>query len=76
MVGAPKLGGPLQLTDHNGEAFDSSQLQNKFMLVYFGFTHCPDICPEELDKMSSIIDLVGMSLLPSDYVWDVLTGLE
>lgn len=28
------------------------------MLVYFGFTHCPDVCPEELDKMSSIINMV------------------
>jgi protein SCO1/2 len=29
--------------------------------VYFGFTHCPDICPEELDKMSQMIDLVNAS---------------
>lgn len=60
MVGTPKLGGPLQLTDHNGAPFDSSKLQNTFTLVYFGFTHCPDICPEELDKMTGIINIVGI----------------
>lgn len=57
-VGTPKLGGPIQLTDHNGQPFDSNAIKDKFLLVYFGFTHCPDVCPEELDKMSKIIELV------------------
>jgi cytochrome oxidase Cu insertion factor (SCO1/SenC/PrrC family) len=58
-VGTPKLGGPIKLTDQNGNLFDSTTL-GKFMLVYFGFTHCPDVCPEELDKMSDIMTRVGM----------------
>lgn len=33
--------------------------------MYFGFTHCPDICPEELDKMARIIDLVNTATQPS-----------
>ena len=57
VIGKPKLGGHLFLTDYNGATFDSSKL-NKFMLVYFGFTHCPDVCPEELDKMSAIMRIL------------------
>lgn len=57
VVGTPKLGGPLKLIDQDGKPFDSEVLK-KHMLVYFGFTHCPDVCPEELDKMSSIIQLL------------------
>ena len=36
------------------------------MQVYFGFTHCPDICPEELDKMAQMLDLVSEKLPPSN----------
>ncbi len=38
------------------------------MKVYFGFSHCPDICPEELDKMAQMIDLVNASPLLSSSV--------
>jgi protein SCO1/2 len=58
-VGTPKIGGPLQLFDQNGNPFNSNDIKDKFMLVYFGFTHCPDICPEELDRMGKIIEIIG-----------------
>lgn len=61
-VGTPKLGGPLQLTDQHGNPFDSTKLKDKFLLVYFGFTHCPDVCPEELDRMGVIMNIIGMLL--------------
>lgn len=57
-VGRPLVGGPFALTDHNGQAFTDANLKGKYSLVYFGFTHCPDICPEELDKMAGMIDNV------------------
>ncbi|PHH82287.1 hypothetical protein CDD82_6467 [Ophiocordyceps australis] len=57
-VGKPKVGGPFVLTDHNGQPFTSDMMMGRHALVYFGFTRCPDICPEELDKMARIIDLV------------------
>lgn len=57
-VGRPKVGGAFNLVDQNGQPYTQSDLLGKYSLVYFGFTHCPDICPEELDKMATMIDLV------------------
>jgi protein SCO1/2 len=57
-IGKPLVGGAFHLTDHNGKDFSAEDLKGKYSLVYFGFTHCPDICPEELDKMAGMIDAV------------------
>jgi cytochrome oxidase Cu insertion factor (SCO1/SenC/PrrC family) len=57
-IGKPLVGGAFHLTDHNGKDFSDADLKGKYSLVYFGFTHCPDICPEELDKMAGMIDAV------------------
>ncbi|DAA72895.1 TPA_exp: Uncharacterized protein A8136_5339 [Trichophyton benhamiae CBS 112371] len=57
-VGKPRVGGPFVLKDLNGETFTEENLKGKYSFVYFGFTHCPDICPDELDKMAEIIDEV------------------
>jgi len=55
-IGKPKLGGPWTLYDaKTGRPFSSEDLKGKFQLVYFGFTYCPDICPEELEKQSAVI---------------------
>ncbi|WVN85705.1 uncharacterized protein L203_100855 [Cryptococcus depauperatus CBS 7841] len=57
-VGKPLIGGPFTLTTHNGEVFTEQDLKGRWSLVYFGFTHCPDICPEELDKMGEAVEMV------------------
>ncbi|EED13723.1 mitochondrial metallochaperone Sco1, putative [Talaromyces stipitatus ATCC 10500] len=57
-VGKPKVGGPFVLKDLDGKEFTAEDLKGKYSFVYFGFTHCPDICPDELDKMAAIIDKV------------------
>jgi|TARA_B100000768_G_C11050852_1_gene278275 protein SCO1/2 len=51
-------GGHFKLKDQNNEIFDSSSSQ-KLMLIYFGFTYCPDVCPTTLIKMADIIDRLG-----------------
>jgi protein SCO1/2 len=48
-----------QLTDQFGERRDNNQFRGRFMLVFFGFTHCPDVCPVELQTMSDALDLLG-----------------
>ncbi|KAH7198059.1 SCO1/SenC-domain-containing protein [Fusarium flagelliforme] len=57
-VGRPKVGGTFELVDQNGKPFTSEMMKGKHSLVYFGFTRCPDICPEELDKMADMLDMV------------------
>ncbi|KAF2241723.1 mitochondrial metallochaperone Sco1 [Trematosphaeria pertusa] len=67
-MGKPKVGGPFDLIDQDGNRFTSDDMLGKYSLVYFGFTHCPDICPDELDKMALMYDKVvekcGDVLLP------------
>ena len=48
-------GGHFVLKDQNNQIFDSASSQ-KLMLIYFGFTYCPDVCPTTLIKVSDIID--------------------
>lgn len=57
------VGGPFTLTSHAGETFTEKDLLGKWSLIYFGFTNCPDICPDELDKMSAAVDVLGASML-------------
>ncbi|RXK41303.1 hypothetical protein M231_01453 [Tremella mesenterica] len=58
-IGKPSIGGPFSLITHTSEPFTDKDLLGKWTLMYFGFTNCPDICPEELDKMSEAVDMIG-----------------
>ena len=52
------LGGPFRLVDHTGRAVTEADFAGRFMLVYFGFTYCPDVCPTELGTIAAAIDLL------------------
>ena len=53
------VGGPFQLVDQNGRAVSDRDFKGKPFLVFFGFTHCPDICPTTLFEMSEILKRLG-----------------
>jgi protein SCO1/2 len=53
------VGGPIQLTDQNGQPFSDQILRGKPFLVFFGFTHCPDVCPTALFEVSEIMRRLG-----------------
>ena len=43
------------LTDHNGQPFNLASMQGRWHLLFFGFTNCPDICPDTLQKMGDVL---------------------
>ena len=53
------IGGPFALTDQNGVRRTDEDFRGKLMLVYFGFTYCPDICPTDLQQMALAVDQLG-----------------
>ena len=58
-VGQALVGGPFTLTDHNGRRVTDADFRGKYMLIMFGFTYCPDICPSGLQVMSAALDQLG-----------------
>lgn len=53
------LGGPFSLTDQAGRAVTEKDFAGSWMLVYFGYTYCPDVCPTELGVMAAAMDALG-----------------
>jgi protein SCO1 len=53
------VGGPFHLEDQNGKPVSDQDLKGRPFLVFFGFTHCPDICPTTLFEMSQLMHALG-----------------
>jgi protein SCO1 len=53
------IGGEFSLTDQHGKNVKSSAFKGRYLLVFFGFTHCPDICPVTIATMSKTLELLG-----------------
>jgi protein SCO1/2 len=57
--GKALVGGPFTLVDHTGKTVTDQDFRGRYMLVFFGFTHCPDICPAELQVVAAALDELG-----------------
>ncbi len=59
-VAAPAaIGGPFQLTDQSGQVVTEKNLKGRPTLIFFGFTHCPDVCPTALFEISEVLRAMG-----------------
>lgn len=56
MAGKARIGGEWELLNVDGKLEGSKDLLGNWVLMYFGFTNCPDICPDEIEKMVDIVD--------------------
>jgi protein SCO1 len=53
------IGGPFSLIDQNGKTVTDAMFRGRYMLVYFGFTYCPDVCPLDLQRNAAAMDLLS-----------------
>lgn len=53
------IGGPFTLVDQDGRTVTDADFRGKYMLVYFGYTYCPDVCPTSLSHNSEAMEILG-----------------
>lgn len=59
VTGTPQVGGPFELVDHTGRTVTQADFAGRPLLIYFGFTYCPDVCPTSLQVMTAALQKLG-----------------
>jgi protein SCO1 len=62
------VGGPFALQDGEGRTVTNETLRGRPFLVYFGYTHCPDVCPTELARISEVLARMGDKAVPALFI--------
>jgi protein SCO1 len=65
---AALIGGPFALQNGDGKTVSDQTLHGRPFLVYFGYTHCPDVCPTELARISDILTKMGDKSIPALFI--------
>jgi protein SCO1/2 len=58
-TGVASIGGPFRLADHDGQIVTDASLRGKPYALFFGFTHCPDVCPTSMLEITNDLDALG-----------------
>jgi protein SCO1 len=61
LSGRAPVGGPFELTDQTGHRRSDADFRGKLVVLYFGYTSCPDVCPTELQSISLALDQLGVA---------------
>lgn len=72
-TGQALVGGPFTLVDHTGKTVTDQDFRGRYMLIYFGFTYCPDVCPSGLQVIATALDQAGAK---SDRVVPILVSID
>ncbi len=75
-IGKMAIGGDFELVDQNGKLRKNQDFLGQWMLIYFGFTRCPDICPDELEKMCRAVDLIEKVQLKNTKIQPVFISVD
>jgi cytochrome oxidase Cu insertion factor (SCO1/SenC/PrrC family) len=59
ITGQAIIGGPFRLTDQAGKSVSDADFRGRYMLVYFGYSFCPDVCPTTLGVMAQALEKLG-----------------
>jgi len=59
VVGKASIGGPFELIDGSGKPVSDMDFRGKYMIIYFGYTFCPDVCPTSLGEIADALDMLS-----------------
>ena len=68
-VSAQHIGGPFELADQNGRLRSLEEFRGKVVLIFFGYTRCPDVCPTTLSRMARVMKLLGPDSGKAQVLW-------